>query len=208
MDLLCVFLICACHWPSGEQAAAVQCSRGCCDGAVTVLWQCSSATLLSGGWLLAARACVVWEGTVAGCSSEAQGWLCCSGRQSGCFRRSRRMDSLSCQFRTAWMSFMQSLFNRLEQNQASCWVLHCIESSGFLYSCESSRLSWWGTDCHLSQKLLLAEVSVHRLVQVFRGNTLSEEEVWPFCMVPCVPALWSVRGRVWAGSLAVHFSIT
>lgn len=51
MDLLCVFLISACHWPSGEQAAAVQCSRGCCDGAVTVLF-CKPFCPEDGCWLL------------------------------------------------------------------------------------------------------------------------------------------------------------
>lgn len=34
------------------------------------------------------------------------------------------MDRHLCQFRNAWVSFKQNLFNRLEQSQVSCWLLH------------------------------------------------------------------------------------
>lgn len=46
--------------------------------------------------------------------------------------------------------------------------------------------------------------SVYRLVQIFTGNIMLEEEVWPFCILPCILALQSVQGRVWAGSLSVR----
>ena len=65
-------------------------------------------------------------------------------------------------------------------------------------------ISLWSTSCSLSQKLLLAEVSAHWLVHIFTGNILLEEEVWPFCILPCILALWSIQGRVWPGILSVY----
>lgn len=105
------------------------------------------------------------------------------------------------------MSFMQNLFNRLGTKSGFLLNIpleHCKESSGFLYSCKNPKLSLWSTDCSLSQKLLLAELSIHRLVQIFTGNTLLEEEVWPFCVLPCVLALRSFQDRAWPGGLFVH----